>query len=48
MMTQAEAEAAQWTKDVLEQARQDCEVRKTEARSRLDQAAAFLAEKVVS
>ena len=48
LVSQAEAEAAQWTKDVLEQARQDCEVQKTEARSRLDQAAAFLAEKVVS
>ena len=48
MMAQAEAQAAQWTQGVLEQARRDCEQRKEEARSRLDQAAAFLAEKVVS
>ena len=46
MMAQAEAQAAQWTQGVLEQARQDCEEQKKEARSHLDQAAAFLAEKI--
>lgn len=46
-MTQAEAQAAEWTREVLSQAGRDCEALKAEARSRLDQAAAFLAEKVV-
>ena len=47
-MAQAEAEAAQWTQKVLEQAGRDCEAQKERARGRLEQAAAFLAEKVVS
>ena len=48
MMTQAEVQAAEWTANVLEQARQECEVWKGQARGHLGQAAAFLAEKVVS
>ena len=49
MMAQAEAQAAQWTQGVLEQARQACRGLQEKAEgSRLDQAAAFLAEKVVS
>lgn len=48
MMKEAEAQAAKWTQSVLDQARQDCEARKREARTRLDQAAAFLVEKVVN
>ena len=43
-----EAQAAEWTQQVLSQARQDCEALKAEARGRLSEAAAFLAEKVVN
>ena len=46
--TDAEAQARAWAQDVLEQARQGCEARKAQMRSRLDEAAAFLVEKVVS
>ena len=45
---QAEAQAAAWTREVLEQAQKDCEAQKAQARERLDQAAAFLAEGIVS
>ena len=51
---QAEGEArqkmaqAETTQQVLSQARQDCEALKAEARGRLSEAAAFLAEKVVN
>ena len=48
MMAEAEAQARAWAQDVLEQARQGCEARKAQMRSRLDEAAAFLVEKVVS
>ena len=44
---EAEQEAAKWTAAVLEQARLDCEEKKQEARGRLEQAVAFLVEKVV-
>ena len=44
---EAEQEAAKWTASVLEQARLDCEEKKQEARGRLEQAVAFLVEKVV-
>ena len=47
-MAQAETQAAEWTQQVLSQARQDCEALKAEARGRLSEAAAFLAEKVVN
>ena len=47
MMAEAEQEAAKWTASVLEQARLDCEEKKQEARGRLEQAVAFLVEKVV-
>ena len=47
MMAEAEQEAAKWTASVLEQARLDCEEKKQEARGRLQQAVAFLVEKVV-
>ena len=47
-MAQAEAQAGEWTREVLRQAERDCEAQKAQARGRLDQAAAFLAEKVVS
>ena len=47
MMVEAEQEAAKWTASVLEQARLDCEEKKQEARGQLDQAVAFLVEKVV-
>ena len=46
MMAEAEQEAAKWTASVLEQARLDCG-EKQEARGRLEQAVAFLVEKVV-
>ena len=46
--TEAGAQARAWAQDVLEQARQGCEARKAQMRSRLDEAAAFLVEKVVS
>ena len=48
MMAKAEAEAAQWTLDALKDATQECEEFKTKARGRLDQAAAFIVEKVVN
>ena len=44
----AEAEAAQWTLHALNDATQECEEFKTKARGRLDQAAAFIVEKVVN
>ncbi len=47
MLAQAEAQAAQWTLDALKDATQECEAFKTKARGRLDQAAAFIVEKVV-
>ena len=48
MMAEAEQEAAKWTASVLEQAQLDCEEKKKqEARGRLEQAVAFLVEKVV-
>ena len=47
-MAQAETQAAEWTQQVLSQARQDCEALKSESRGRLSEAAAFLAEKVVN
>ena len=47
-MAQAETQAAEWTQQVLSQARQDSEALKAEARGRLSEAAAFLAEKVVN
>ena len=47
-MAQAETQAAEWTQQVLSQARQDYEALKAEARGRLSEAAAFLAEKVVN
>ena len=47
MMAQAEEEAARHTWEVLDQAAQDCEAMKAEARSRLDQTARWIAEKVV-
>ena len=47
MMAEAEQEAAKWTASVLEQARLDCEEKKQEARGRLEQAVAFLVDKVV-
>ena len=48
MLAQAEAQAAQWTLDALKDATQECEEFKTKARGRLDQAAAFIVEKVVN
>ena len=48
MMAKAEAEAAQWTLHALKDATQECEEFKTKARGRLDQAAAFIVEKVVN
>ena len=47
ILAEAEQEAAKWTASVLEQARLDCEEKKQEARGRLEQAVAFLVEKVV-
>lgn len=47
-MAQAEAQAAEWTQGVLDQAKQECEALKTQARGRLSEAAAFLVEKVVN
>lgn len=47
MMEQAEAQAAQWTLEVLKDATQECEAFKQKARGRLDQAAAFIVERVV-
>lgn len=47
-MAKAETQAAEWTQQVLSQARQDCEALKAEAQGRLSEAAAFLAEKVVN
>ena len=46
-MAQAEAQAAEWTQGVLDQAKQECEALKTQARGRLSEAA-FLVEKVVN
>lgn len=47
-MAQAEAQAAEWTQGVLDQAKQECEALKTQARGKLSEAAAFLVEKVVN
>ena len=47
MMADAEAQAAKVTQQVMEQAGQDCEIMKQEARTRLDQAAQLIVEKVV-
>lgn len=47
-MAQAEAEAAQWTLEVLKDATRESEAFKEKARGRLDQAAAFIVEKVVN
>ena len=47
MMAEAEQEAAKWTASVLEQARLDCEEKREGARGRVEQAVAFLVEKVV-
>ena len=45
---QAEADAAQLSAQILEQARQDCEKRRQRAEDRLDQAVQLIVEKVVS
>ena len=46
-MAQAEAQAAEWTQGVLDQAKQECEVLKTQARGRLCEAAPVVVVKVV-
>lgn len=48
MMADAEAQAASWTQQVLAQAREECEEMKAQARTRLDQAAARIVERVVN
>ena len=48
MMADAEEQAAQWTEQVLAAAGQECEQMKARARTRLDQAAARIVERVVN
>jgi V/A-type H+-transporting ATPase subunit G/H len=48
MMSEAEDKAAKKTRQVLEQAERDCATMKQNARSRLDQAAQLIVEKVVN
>lgn len=48
MMADAERQAAVWTEEALASARTECEEMKARAQDKLDQAAAFLMEKVVN
>jgi V/A-type H+-transporting ATPase subunit G/H len=48
MMAEAEEKAAKLSRQVIEQAERDCEAMKQNARSRLDQAAQLIVEKVVN
>ena len=48
MMADAETEAARLAEQVMDQARQECETMKEDARKRLDQAAQFIVERVVN
>lgn len=48
MMADAERQAAAWTEEALASAQTECEEKKARAQDKLDQAAAFLMEKVVN
>ena len=48
MVAQAEAQAAQAARELLAQAEQACEEMKRQARTRLDQAAQLIVERVVN
>ena len=48
MLGDAEAEAARLAEQVMDQARQECETMKQDARQSLDQAAQLIVERVVN